>query len=988
MRIRSGYSFKHAYGHLADVASRLKEIGWERQPISDRASTFGFTAWSKKVPAPIYGVELACSASVETAFSVDYWTFFAKSNLAELHDLVSRATWYTARDPTLPYDYVLKAKGVIKIMGEGVQLAELETIAKKHRVSFPQPDLYMALSPGMPRGLYREAVKRKLKFIACSDNLYPRAADKETYRIAMGRRANTQTYPLYILSDAEWEKAVSWASPADRKAALKNRNAVWRQCTAKLEKATLVVPERKETLRKMCERGAKRVGLNLKDPIYKARLDRELAMIAEKKFDDYFYIIADVISWSKDRMLLGPARGSSCGSLVCYLLDITTIDPIKFDLIFERFIDINRADLPDIDIDFSDEERAKAFEYVEKKYGRERTARLGTVGMFRPRSALNAAGAALSIPKWRVETVSDSLIVRLSGDSRALQTLEDTLRETTIGKELLDDFPEVIAACPLEGHPSNSSQHAAGVIITEKPINTYVAVDKRNYVAMCDKKDAEEMGMLKIDMLGLTQLSVFERTLELLGLAERSRSDGILRMKDGSRLTDWFSALPLDDKAAFEVLNQRHWSGIFQFNGHALQQIVEEIKTNHIEDIITTTALARPGPMSSGGTQRWIMRRTGREPITYPHPVFEPYMRGTLGVVAYQEQVMQIGREIGGLSWDDVTQLRKAMSKSLGKEYFDQYGDRWKPGAIKKGVPKEVADRVWDELCAYGAWAFNRAHAVAYGMVSYWACYLKAHHKAEFAAATLDAERDPGRQLLLLRELQNEGISYVPVDIHASTDRWNIRKDGTLVGPLTQIKGVGPKTVLEVMQHREHGTELKPSTAKKLSEKTTAIDSLYPVTEKVRSLHPDLSAINIFTAPTPIAEARPDGGRYVVLVIGVVMKVAPKNENEAVLIAKRGFKRPETEPLDSLNLWLRDDTDEVFCKIRRFDYVNLRGKHWAETLRAGKTIIAVKGIMQEDFRMISVQGIRWIGEMDDATDHLIRQGLHEEPKAITKEAAE
>jgi DNA polymerase III alpha subunit len=950
MRVRSGYSFKTVYGHLKDVASRLSEVGWSHQPISDRASTFSFNRWSKTVKNPIYGVELAVVEDIEDKkASLDWWTFFAIKELQPLHALIGQATWYEVKEPSLTYQDMLAAKGVIKIAGEYAQL---------HNIKKPQKDMYVALSPATPIGLYKQAKKRGFKFIASCDNYYPRETDKETYRIALGRRSTTQTYPIHILSDPEWLAATEFASEKDQKEAIKNRNAVMKQCTAKMTKATLVIPERKETLRAMCETGAKRLGVDLNDPVYAQRLDRELKLIDEKEFGDYFYIIADIIQWSKQRMIVGPARGSSCGSLVCYLLDITTIDPIKFNLIFERFIDVNRNDLPDIDIDFSDLHRSEAFEYVEQKYGKARTARLGTVGMFRPRSAMIAAGKSLAIPAWRIEKVMDGLITRSLGDSRALQTLEDTLRETGPGREFLEEYPEALLATPMEGHPQNASQHAAGVIITNEAIDKYVAIDSRSQSAMCDKKDAEDLGMLKIDMLGLTQLSVFERTLELIG--ERPT-------------IEFFTKLPLDDKKAFDVLNKKHYSGIFQFNGHALQSIAEQIKTEHIEDIIAMTALARPGPMASGGTTKWVQRKLGNEAVVYPHPLFEPYMSQTMGVVAYQEQVMQIGREIGDLSWDDVTQLRKAMSRSLGKEYFDQFGDRWKTNAVKKGVPQEVCDKTWEELCSYGSWAFNRAHAVAYGLVSYWCCWLKAYHPAQFAAATLDSEGDVVRQMLMLRELEREGISYIPVDPNLSTDRWNINDDGVLLGPLTSIKGIGSAAVLEIVNARETGKALKPGVAKKLGDPRTPLDSIYPVTDAIARLVPDWSA-KFVSVPTPVVDIKPNGREYVVMAIGVVTKVAPKDENEAVNVAKRGGRRYETGPTQTLNFWIRDDTDEIFCKLDRFNYEGLGGKHIQDTSRVGRTLYAVKGIMPRNFRMIRVTAIKYIGEMDLEPTHAPERG--------------
>jgi DNA-directed DNA polymerase III PolC len=900
---------------------------------------------------------------------VDWWTFLAISELNALHALVSLATWQGAIMPELTYTQIKKAKGVIRIAGEGAQLRLLK----------PAKDLYVALSPATSKGLYNEAKKKGFKFIACCDNLYPRPDDKETYRIALGRRSNTQTYPLWLLSDDEWLAAVTIADVKDKKAALAARNQVFKQCTAKLEKATLVIPERKLSLRKMCEIGAKRLGIDLMDETYAQRLTRELKLIDEKKFGDYFYIIADIIAWSKERMIVGPARGSSCGSLVCYLLDITAIDPIKYDLIFERFIDVNRNDLPDIDIDFSDAHRQLAFDYVEEKYGRERTARLGTVGMFRPKSALAAAGMSLAIPRWKVEKALDGLIVRSLGDSRALQTLGDTLMETGPGKDFLTEYPEAMKATPLEGHPTNASQHAAGIIITEKPIETYVAVDARTKAAMCDKKDAEDLGMLKIDMLGLTQLSIFDRTLELLGLMKRNDKTKLARLKDGRQLSDYFNSIPLDDRKAFDILNNHNYSGIFQFNGHALQSIAEQIETSHIEDIISMTALARPGPMASGGTTRWTRRRLGLEPVTYAHPVFKPYIDGTLGVVTFQEQVMQIGREVGDLSWDDVTQLRKAMSRSLGKEYFDQYGDRWKVGALKKGVPKDVAEKTWDELCSYGSWAFNRAHAVAYGLVSYWCCWLKAHYPSEFAAATLDAESDPNRQILLLRELYKEGIHYVPVDVNNSVDRWTIREDGVLLGPLTMIRGVGSAAAMEIIDCRKHNKPLRAALVKRLTNNKTAIDSIYPVTDAVKKMvgdergddvmldQLDLTSLNIKSNISHAVDIKPDGRKRTVVAIGVITKLAPRDENEAINVARRGGKK-FSGPTQALNFWIRDDTEEVFCKIGRLQFENLRGKEFTENSRVGVTLVAVKGQLPADFRMIRVEQLKIIGELDAELD--------------------
>lgn len=943
MRIRTGYSFHVAYGHLAEVAARLKEIGWPRQPISDTNSTYAFNRWTKMVPKPLYGVELGVvNADVEKA-PMDHWSFFAIDELTPMHELIGLATEGKKKTPTLTYEQAMNAQGVIKIAGNRCLLQYMNKRTQH---------LYIALSPSLPLGLYRLAKKAGYKFIASSDNAYPKATDKEIYRIALGRRANVATYAQHILSDDEWRKAVAFADKADIDAALRHRNKIFEMCTAKLGRATMFKPEKKKTLRQMCIEGAKRKGVDLRNNVYANRLEHELKMIADKKFEDYFYIIADIIAYSKQHMIVGPARGSSSGSLVCYLLDITTIDPIPYGLIFERFIDVNRADLPDIDIDFSDAQRDKAFKYVEDKYGREHVARLGTVGFFRPNSALNAAGIALQVPQYKIERVKDSLIERSSGDTRASQQLEDTFVETEAGRELVKDYPNIITVGRLEDHPTNASQHAAGVVVTAEPVNRYVAIDRRNYSAMCDKKDAEDLNLLKIDMLGLTQLSIFERTLQML----KKPFQGYLE------------SLPFDDRKAFDVLNAKQYSGIFQFNGRALQSLSKQITFTQLEDIIAVTALARPGPMGSGSALRWVKRRIGEEPVEYPHPAFQPYLEESLGTMIYQETIMNLGRNIGDLSWDDVTQLRKSMSKSLGKEYFDQFGDRWKAGARKKGIPANVLDKVWDDMCAYGNWSFNRAHAVAYGMVSYYCCYLKAHYPLEFAAATLDAESDAIKQIKVLRELHYEGVKYQPVDAQHSTLNWEIKgrgKQRVLVGPLTLINGIGRISAEKIISLRNTKKKLSPVLKTKLANPVTPVDSIWPVDDALRRMfkdYPDMTSKGISMPRTPIRDVQP-GKRGDILIIGVITRVAPKDENEAINVAKRGYKLNGKQTW-SLSMFFQDDTDEMFCKIHRFKYETL-GRAVIEQARVGKSIYAIKGDCPEDFRMIRVKAIKYLGELKD-----------------------
>jgi DNA polymerase III alpha subunit len=933
MRIRSGYSFRTAYGHLPDV---MACIDTPFAPLTDRASTFGFVKWQKlckeQGKRPVYGLELAVSPE-PTAKKVtkSYFTFIATDDLAPLHSLVRKATAQFRYEPLLSYEDVNAIHPSLLVFpGRQALLARIDTAALGERLN-------VLHSPSTPVEQLRWASEKGLKRVASSDNYFPSPEDREAYEILCGRGATSQTFAMHILSSDDLEMVAG-------REALDNAEQLSQLCSAELRAATLLIPDKPATLRELCIQGAQHLGCDLNDPVYAARLDKELELIEEKKYEDYFYIIADLVAEAKKWMLVGPARGSSCGSLVCYLLGITTIDPIPFGLIFERFIDITRTDLPDIDIDFSDQHRHIAFEYLENKYGKDRVARLGTVALYKPKSAINETAAALGVPKWKVSAFTASIIERSGGDSRALQAVEDTFKDTQAGQQLLDDHPELAYAGQLEGHPRHHSQHAAGVVVTQLPVEHYVAIDSRTNATHCDKKDAEELNLLKIDALGLTQLSVIEDCLRAIG-------------KDHN----WLVNYPLDDQKAFDVLNNRRWSGIFQWNGNALQSLTQQTQVTEFEDLVAITALARPGPLTSGSATRWIERKNGNEAVEYLHPVFEDHLNSSLGIVIYQEQIMSMGRDIGGLGWDDVTALRKAMSKSLGKEYFDQFGDRFKAGASKYGIPMVKLDKLWSDMCAYGAWCFNRSHAVAYGIISYWCCVLKAHYPVEFAAASLTHEADFDKQLKMLREMVAEGINYKPVDPKNSIDRWTV-SDGHLVGPLSNIKGLGPKMLQEILHCRRNNMPLSKKAQKLLDNPVTPIDELNPVAKKLSALYPEgLSSAGIISETTQLIDAQCTGRKEDMVVVAKVIDINPRDHNEVGNLAKRGG-RVIHGPHLFLNLVIEDDTDRLLARINRFDYERV-AKPIIDKGDAGAALYAFKGKLLPDFRLIEVSRAKYLGSM-------------------------
>ncbi|HEY7821944.1 MAG TPA: DNA polymerase III subunit alpha [Acidimicrobiia bacterium] len=951
-RLRTGYSFRAAAGSLEECMSRVQECGWPVAPITDRASTFGWVRWSKLAAKndlrPVFGVELAVAKSVsEKKPAVDHWTFIARDTIAPINKLVELATEQFRYQPLLSYAQAnAAAKEVFAVCGR--------------RVNFDQVDpdaVFYGLQPGAAKGHVRRAVKAGMKIVATSDNFFPRKDDQGFYEVTCGRGASTQTYDQHVQTDEEWMASVGRAGleVAELQAALEERNKIWEGSTAKLQKAELVHPPRPKPLREMCEDGARKLGVDLTDPVYKARLDRELELIRAKEFEDYFFLVADICLWARKEMAVGPARGSSCGSLVCYLLEITTVDPIPFGLIFERFIDINRADLPDIDIDFSDVNRHKVFTYMERVYGQERVARLGTVAMFKARSALQEAGAALRVPRWKCDKVAEGLVERSSADSRATDTLEDTLLTTSAGKEVMAESPEILIAGRMEGHPRHYSQHAAGVVVADQPISNYVAVDHRTNATMCDKKDAEDdLNLLKIDALGLTQLSVFEDALDMIGMTMEE-----------------LQKVPTDDQAAFDVLNRKEFSGVFQWNGNALQSLTNQIHVDRFDDIVAISALARPGPLATGGSTQWAVRRAGGAVPPGMHPMLDELTQDTYGVVVYQEQVMRIVREMGGLSWEDTSLIRKAMSRRLGNEFFEQFKRKFVAGAKGNGVDEAIAAEIWDQINTFGSWAFNKSHAVAYGFISYWCCWLKAHHPFEFAAATLSHESDPSRQIQILREMRDEGYDYLPVDAEHSTDSWKPGFRGgkkVLVGPLQNVKGIGPKMVNAIIGARARG-EAMPDRAKKLlTDPKTELDSLFPIRDAIQRIMPDPMERNITSRPLKVAELT---NQEDALVFVTPIKINPRDENEEIKVAKRGGQLVEDGKTKFVQLRVQDDTGTIMAKVNRFNYERI-GQQIVDRGRPGKALWALKGKVFEmsgDFRILSVKQARYIGDIDKGAEN-------------------
>ena len=779
-----------------------------------------------------------------------------------------------------------------------------------------QPDFpfYLHYHPGNPA--FQELGHCYAPVAVTSDNFYPTPGDEETYRLMALRGGILRGEPMHLLGTDRLIEQFGFEG-------VDNSVAIWEDYQVRdLPVAENVkfpgTDDPMDLLTDMCFAGALEKGIDLNEE-YQRRMTHELRLISEKGFADYFLVIADVCRFAKRHMLVGPARGSSAGSLVCWLLGITEIDPIPHNLIFERFIDVNRFDFPDIDIDFPDDYRDMVFDYLGDKYGDEHVARLGTIMRYKPKSALTDFSKVLDIPHWEIQAVKDAIIERSGGDARLGFCLEDTLSLLDVGKELVQKYPQVSLAGRVEMHARQTGQHAAGLIICNDPITDYCG-KSRDGVAQIEKKGSELLNMLKIDALGLRTLTVLQDACEVAGI-------------DFHDLYE----LPLDDQEAFDVLNNEKYAGIFQFEGASLQGVIRQTKCRSFDDIAAATALARPGPLNSGATGDYIDRKAGHSSVTYIHPLLEELTADTYGVIIYQEQVMICTRQIGNFSWADTANIRKLMSNREGDESFMRFETLFIEGAMENGLTKEEATTIWNGFVTFGSWAFNKSHAVSYGLVSYWCCWMKAHHPGAFAVGCLRHTRDPEQALRLLRELSKEGLDYIPVDPEHSDLNWTLH-DGKLLGGLLNVKGIGEKSARTILNCRANNIEIPPGMQKKLANAQTPYDELWPVTDRFRDVYESPREHNIKSIPLCFCnDVQESGEETHHVVIGRLVRKSIRDLNEESSVLKRGGKILKTNTT-KMTFLIEDDSGMLLCSINRFAYPKL-GKPIIEHVAPGEFLV-------------------------------------------------
>jgi DNA polymerase-3 subunit alpha len=672
------------------------------------------------------------------------------------------------------------------------------------------------------------AAELTLPVLASNDVRFLRQDDFEAHEarvcinqgrvLADARRPREYTDQQYLKSPEEMA-----ALFADLPEALENSVELAKRCTLALEFGKYYLPDfpvpaghdlashiralAREGLSERLSAAPLAAGRTLVD--YQARLERELDVIIEMGFPGYFLIVADFINWGKQNGIpVGPGRGSGAGSLVAWVLKITDLDPLQFNLLFERFLNPERISMPDFDIDFCMDRRDEVIDYVARKYGRDRVSQIITYGSMAAKAVLRDSGRVLSMPYGQVDRLA-KLVPPRPLDltlSDALGRSEKSKKEPDrVVKEFCDAYAQdedaralIDLALKLENLTRNAGKHAGGVVIAPTALTDfaplYCEAGGGGVVTQYDKDDVEAVGLVKFDFLGLRTLTIIDWAVKAINRR---------RVQNGEAPLD-ISQLPLDDPKPYELLKKARTVAVFQLESAGMQRMLKDAKPDRFEDIIALVALYRPGPMDL--IPSFVARKHGREEVAYPDPRVEPILEETYGIMVYQEQVMQMAQIVGGYSLGGADLLRRAMGKKDAKKMAEERA-KFRDGAARDGLVGEKADQIFDLMEKFAGYGFNKSHAAAYALVSYQTAWLKAHYPAEFMAATISADMDnTDKAVTFLDEARALGLTVQPPDVNASQYMFVAVEPTTIQYGLGAIKGVGQGACEAIVAERGGGS--------------------------------------------------------------------------------------------------------------------------------------------------------------------------------------
>jgi DNA polymerase-3 subunit alpha len=841
LHVHSHYSLLDGLAKIDELVDKAKEFGMDSLALTDHGAMYGAIEFYRKCLTagikPIIGAELYLTLGSrfdKTAGKSDirYHLVLLAKNKIGYRNLIKLVTkshlegfYYKPRiDKELLEKY---HEGLIFLtsclQGEipnailAGDWAKAKATTLEYKKIFGKDNFYLEIQDHpneidqvrANEGLIKLAKELKLPLVATNDVHYLNKEDADVHDVLLCiQTAHTveEKERLSMKGEDYSLKSPEKMIRAFKKVpeAIANTLKIAEKCNLKIDLGKIELPDfplpENETadtyLEKLCQQGLfKRFPPNLfkeGDPQLseiKKRLQYELKVIKKTGFASYFLIVQDVVNWAKEQgIVVGPGRGSVAGSLVSYLLNITNVEPLKYKLLFERFLNPERISMPDIDLDFTDTRRDEVIDYVAQKYGHDRVAQIITFGTMAARAAVRDAGRALGYNYTFCDQIAKMIPFGFS--------LKDALERVPELSRSYDNDDQVKTlidiAKKLEGVARHASTHACGVVITKNPLDfytprQYASRDDQIIVTQYEMRSIENLGLLKMDFLGLKNLTIIENTIKLVEKIRGKKID--------------IDNIPLDDKETFKLFQRADTTGVFQLESSGMKRYLQKLKPNNLEDIIAMVALYRPGPMNL--IPEYVARKQGKKEIKYIHPKLKPILENTYGIAVYQEQLMQIAKELAGFTSSEADVLRKAVGKKIRK-LLDQQANRMIEGMAKNGIAKEIAQKIWDFIEPFAQYGFNRAHATSYALIAYQTAYLKSNFPEEFITALMQADqKDLDRINILVEEARKKGIQVLSPDINESFDNFTLIPPKSIRFGLAAIKNVGHNVVRAIVEERK-----------------------------------------------------------------------------------------------------------------------------------------------------------------------------------------
>jgi DNA polymerase-3 subunit alpha len=836
LHVHTHYSLLDGMGKIPDYLDKAKSLGMNSMAITDHGVMYGAIEFYKEAKKrdlrPIIGCE--CYVAPRSLHDKEpkldakpyHLVLLAKNNAGyqNLLKLVSIAHidgyYYKPRidkkilrelsEGLIAMSACLNGEPSRNILADNYEKAK--AAALEYEEIFGKGNYYLELQdqPGIEdqekanKGLKKISKETGIGLVVTNDVHYANKDDSEAQDallcVQMGKMVADEDRMKMTMDNSMRTYEELLAAFPDVPEAFENTVKIAEMCNVEIELGGILIPDYpvpeghtvQTYLHELVNAGIGR-RYKIRIPELEERLKYELGVIDKMGYEGYFLIVQDYVNWAKDQgIVVGPGRGSAAGSVVAYALGIVDLEPMQYDLLFERFLNPDRISMPDVDMDFADDRRHEVIKYVTEKYGQDRVAQIITFGTMAARNAIRDVGRVLGISYGEVDKIAKAIPEKCN--------IKQAMEESKEFKSFYHEDPRyaklIDLASKLEGVARHSSTHAAGVVISKDPLVNYTPLQKATKGDLATNTQyemhaIEDLGLLKMDFLGLSNLTILKNAMRI---AKKVYGKDIL-----------LEEIPIDDKKTFHLLSRAETTGVFQLESAGMKRYIKELKPSVFEDIIAMVALYRPGPMEN--IPEFIDRKHGRKPIKYEHPRMEAALKNTYGITVYQEQVMQISKDLAGFTGGQADTLRKAIGKKIASLLSQMRGEFVKGAKETSGVPEELGNKIFDGWEAFAAYAFNKSHAACYALIAYWTAYLKAHFPDAFMAALLTSDYgNMDRIAIEIAECQRMKIQVLPPDVNESFGEFAIIKDENKIRfGLMAVKNVGLGPIEGIIKARDEG---------------------------------------------------------------------------------------------------------------------------------------------------------------------------------------